>query len=120
VLIVEDEYFVGLSAEAALLDAGHEVLAIVTKGEEGVALAIEERPDLVVMDVRLAGDIDGIDAALQLAHHGIRCIFASAHSDEQTRARGDGARPIGWVTKPYSSRDLVSAIERGLGYRRES
>lgn len=117
VLIVEDEYFVALTAEIALLDAGHEVLSIVSSGEEAIALAVEDRPDVVVMDIRLAGAIDGIDAAIQLAGHGIRCVFATAHSDEQTRKRGEAAKPFGWIAKPYSSRDLINAIEQSVEHR---
>jgi DNA-binding NarL/FixJ family response regulator len=63
------------------------------------------------MDIRLAGRRDGIDAAVDLfAQHGVRSLFASAHSDPQTRARAEQARPLGWLTKPYSTDFAVMTV----------
>jgi CheY-like chemotaxis protein len=111
VLIVEDDYFVALESEAALLEAGHEVVAAVTTGEEALEVAERARPELAVMDIRLAGTLDGIDTAAELLRrHGLRSIFASAHADPGTRARAEAARPLGWLTKPYTGRALVAAV----------
>ena len=115
ILIVEDDYFVALESEAALLEAGHEVVAAVTTGEEALEVAGRTRPELVVMDIRLAGTLDGIDTAAELLRrHGLRCLFASAHADPGTRARAEAARPLGWLTKPYTGHALVAAVATAL------
>jgi CheY-like chemotaxis protein len=115
VLIVEDEYFVALASEDALSDAGFAVVGIATTADDAVAKADATRPDLILMDVRLAppGSMrDGIDAAAEiLARFGIRSLFATAHVDPGTRARGErAAQPLGWLSKPFSSEDLVAAV----------
>jgi len=114
ILIAEDDYFVGTTIEQALLDAGHEVIAVVRTGEEAVRESIRLRPDLVLMDIRLAGEMTGIDAALALRAEGITSLFASAHSDAATRSAGDKAKPAGWVTKPFSDFEIVSAVAAAL------
>lgn len=114
VLIVEDDYLVALSSEWALTDAGFEVVAIAATGEEAVVAALEVRPDLLLMDIRLAGDMDGIDTALALRAHGLRCLFASANSDPATVARGAAAEPLGWLRKPFTDTALVAAVSEAL------
>lgn len=113
-LIVEDEYFVALTMEQALTDAGYDVIAIVTRGEEAIALALKERPDLVLMDIRLAGDMDGYQAAAELRQLGFRSIFASAHADERSRAQGEAADPLGWLAKPFTREALVVVVADAL------
>jgi CheY-like chemotaxis protein len=110
VLIVEDEYFVALDAEEALTSAGYEVCGIATSAEE--ALAEAERPELVLMDIRLLGPRDGIEAAAEIRQRlGLRSLFATAHSDSATRARAEAAAsPLGWLIKPYSREQLNGAV----------
>ncbi|MFC7610451.1 response regulator [Teichococcus aestuarii] len=92
VLVVEDEYFVALYAEDALASAGFEVVGVAATAEEAVEIARAERPDLVLMDIRLTGARDGISAAAEIRSSlGIPSLFATAHSDAATRARGEGA-----------------------------
>jgi two-component system, response regulator PdtaR len=114
ILVVEDEYFVGLSIESALAAAGFEVLAVVTSGEEALAKFEYLKPQLVLMDIRLAGKIDGIDTAVELRRAGVPSLFASAHSDPGTRARGELAKPVGWITKPFSDAALIEAVTSAL------
>ena len=115
ILLVEDDFLVGMEAEAGLADAGYEVAGIATTAEEAVAIAAERRPALVVMDIRLAGRRDGVDAALEIFRSfGIRSLFASAHGDAQVRARAEAARPLGWVAKPYRVQTLLEAVESAL------
>ena len=113
-LIVEDDYLVGMTVEATLVDAGHEVLALVTTGEEAVTKGIKLRPDLVLMDIRLAGEMTGIEAAIELRAAGIPSLFASAHSDPATKASGEEAEPLGWLAKPFTSSGLSSAVDTAL------
>ncbi len=116
VLVVEDEYFVALAAEDALASAGFEVVGVTATAEEAVEIAGTERPDLVLMDIRLAGARDGIDAASEIRGRlGIPSLFATAHSDAATRARGEGAAaPLGWLTKPYAPTELTAAVAAAL------
>ena len=115
ILVVEDDFLVALQMESALTDAGLEVAGVAASGEDAIELAMSEKPRLVVMDIRLAGDRDGIDTALQLfAEHGIRCIFATAHHDEQSRRRAAPARALGWLHKPYTMTSLVGMVRTAL------
>jgi DNA-binding response OmpR family regulator len=99
-----------------LASAGFEVVGVATTAEEAVEIARAERPDLVLMDIRLAGVRDGIDAAAEIRSDlGIPSLFATAHSDAATRARGEGAAaPIGWLTKPYAPTELAAAVAAAL------
>ncbi len=115
ILLVEDDFLVGMEMETGLEEAGYEVAGIAATAEEAIALAAQRRPALAVMDIRLAGDRDGVDAALEIFRTlGIRSIFASAHGDVQTRARAEAARPLGWVAKPYRVETLLKAVEAAL------
>ena len=115
VLVVEDEFFLAVQIEEWLLKDGFEVVDVVHTAEEAVAVAVAERPDLVVMDIRLASESDGIAAALDiLARTGIRCIFATAYADPTTRERGEKARPFGWLQKPFTAEALLDAVKAAL------
>ncbi|MGK7871059.1 response regulator [Falsiroseomonas sp. E2-1-a20] len=116
VLIVEDEYFVALDIEDALSSVGFTVVGIATTAEEATRMAEAERPDVVLMDIRLAGPRDGIEAAAEIRNRlGIRSLFATAHSDGATRARGDeAASPLGWLTKPYTGSEVVLAVTKAI------
>jgi two-component system, response regulator PdtaR len=120
IVIVEDDYLVASEMEGALTEAGFEVAAVASSAEEILDLAATARPALAVMDIRLRGARDGIDAALELfAKHGIRCIFATAHQTPQTRARAEPAKPLAWVPKPYVMPALIDAVRRAVRDLRE-
>ena len=113
VLIVEDDFLVALAAEAALREAGFEVIGMVDTAEDAIAQASAQRPSLVIMDIRLSGRRDGIETAIELfRNHGIPCVFATAHADAEAHARAMPARPRGWLQKPYSMPDLVNLVRR--------
>jgi two-component system, response regulator PdtaR len=115
ILIVEDDYLVAMEAEAALAEAGFEAAGIANSADEAVKLAKIERPTLVVMDIRLIGKRDGIDAALEiLKDTGVRCIFATAHHTLATRTRAAPADPLGWLPKPYTMEDLIDMIKSAV------
>lgn len=120
VLIVEDEYFIMDQIERTLLDAGYDVVAAVATAEEAIEIAETERPDVAVMDIRLAGERDGIDAAAELLERwGIQSIFATAHDDPATRHRAEAANPAGWLTKPLSPRRLIDSVYRAMAISRD-
>jgi len=115
VLLVEDDFLVGMELEEGLREAGCRVTGIASSAEQAVAMAEADRPALVVMDIRLASERDGIDAALEIFRTlGIRSLFASAHGDSQVRARAEPARPLGWVAKPYRVETLLAAVGEAL------
>jgi two-component system, response regulator PdtaR len=115
ILLVEDDFLVGMEVEAGLEEAGYKVAGVAATAEEALELAASRRPALVVMDIRLASVRDGIDAALEIFRTlGIRSLFASAHVDAEVRARAEAARPLGWVAKPYRVETLLAAVREAL------
>jgi two-component system, response regulator PdtaR len=115
ILIVEDDFLIAMQAEIALMDAGFTVSGIATTAEEALAFAKQCQPTLVVMDVRLAGQRDGIDAARDLfCELGLRCVFATAHDDLQTRVRAEPFAPLGWLAKPYTMPSLVKLVREAI------
>ena len=114
ILIVEDDFLIALQVETALAEAGFHVIGVAVSAEEATELAASHQPDLVVMDVRLSGERDGIDLAIALHRdHAIRCLFATAHADAQARRRAEPADPLGWLQKPYTMASLVGMV-RGV------
>jgi two-component system, response regulator PdtaR len=116
VLVVEDVFFLADQIEDWLLDGGFEVVDVVHPAEDAFGVAEAERPDLVIMDIRLASAADGISAALAILDRtGIRCIFATAYADEPTRARGEKARPFAWLRKPFTADALLGEVKAAFG-----
>jgi DNA-binding NarL/FixJ family response regulator len=115
ILLVEDDYFVALDAEYALRGAGFIVVGTAATAEEAIALAEKETLSLAVMDIRLAGERDGIDAAVELYRRcGVRSIFATAHADQEMRRRAAAAEPLGWLPKPYTTESLAEVVRQAL------
>ena len=105
ILIVEDQYFVAIDNELSLRDGGFEVVGLATTAKEAVEFAERERPDLILMDIRLASRADGVEAAIAIHERlGVRCIFTSGHADAQVRKQAKRAHPLGWLDKPYTQR----------------
>ena len=114
-LIVEDDLLVAWQMEEALTDAGFTVTAVASSLEEALQFADETQPRLVLMDIRLYGERDGVDAALELFRkHALRCLFTSAHTDYAVRKRAEPAQPVGWLPKPYTMSALVYAVREAL------
>lgn len=115
ILIVEDDYLIAMQAEDALSEAGFTLTGIAASADEAIALARTHRPVLAIMDIRLVGKRDGIDAALELFRtQNIRCIFATAHADRTVMERAAPARPLAWLQKPYTVQSLVAAVRAAL------
>ncbi len=115
VLIIEDDVLISAQIEYPLTDAGFDVVGIAATGEEAIEFARSQAPVLAVVDIRLAGDRDGVDTTLELFRaHGIRCIFATAHSDPDARQRAEPAAPLGWLQKPYTMASLAAMVRNAM------
>ncbi len=111
ILIVEDEAIVAESIASKLRKFGYQVAGPVPTGEEAIRIAGEVRPDVILMDIHLAGMIDGIDAADDITgRYHIPVIFLTAYADDQTLERAKEARPFGYLIKPFRERDLHATI----------
>ena len=112
ILIVEDERIVATDLSKRLKAMGYEPVGRAASGEQAIALAGELKPDLVLMDIRLEGEMDGIAAAQEIRQRfHIPAVFLSAHSDETTLKRAKLAEPFGYLIKPFEDRELRATIE---------
>lgn len=112
VLIVEDEALIGEELRERLLRLGFSVIATVDTAEEGIAIATRERPDLVLMDIRLKGAKDGLQAAFEIRRQvDVPIVYVTAYSDRLTVDRAQETEHDGYILKPFHRRDLQSTIE---------
>lgn len=115
ILVVEDENIVGMDLAVRLTTMGYRVIRTVSTGSEAVQVAVTMRPDVVLMDIMLKGEMDGITAAAEIRRRAdIPIIYTTAHSDDNTLRRARVTEPFGYIVKPYTDRDLLSAIEMAL------
>lgn len=115
ILIVEDEYVVARDLANRLAEIGYAVLGPVTEGRAALALMETSLPDLVLMDIRLAGESDGIATAIEMRRRqDIPVVFLTAFADEDTLQRAKQAEPHGYLSKPCEDRALRSVIEMAL------
>jgi CheY-like chemotaxis protein len=112
ILIVEDEAVVSLDISRRLEKMGYEVIGRIASGEEAIAVIQEERPDLVLMDINLQGEMDGIETATTLyKEHNLPVIYLTAYAGESTLERAKESKPYGYILKPFKERELHAAIE---------
>ena len=115
VLIVEDESIVAENIRTRLLSLGYAVSAVVSSGQEAVQEAAETHPDLVLMDIKLEGDMDGVEAAEQIrARFDIPVVYLTAYANDDTLQRAKITEPFGYILKPFEVRELQTAIELAL------
>ena len=120
ILIVEDERIVAADISARLKQMGYQPVGQAASGEKAIALAGELRPDLVLMDIRLEGEMDGVAAANEIRQRfHIPSVFLSAYSEEATIQRAKLAEPFGYILKPFEGRELRATIEMAL-YKHQS
>ena len=114
ILVVEDESIVQLDLQTRLRRLGHSVIGVASRGEEAVAKAVDLAPDLVLMDVRLEGAMDGLEAARRIrAEREIPIIFVTAFADSTEPELIKLLRPC--LSKPFATPELQAAIARALG-----
>ncbi|MES9997063.1 HD domain-containing phosphohydrolase [Desulfovibrio aminophilus] len=115
ILVVEDERMVALDIERLVRGMGYEVAGISDSGEEAVEMARALRPGLVLMDIRLKGTIDGIEAATRIQKiHDTPVIYLTAYADDTTLERARLTGPFGYLIKPFEDRELRLTIEMAL------
>jgi len=115
ILIVEDESIVAKEISQSLKKLGYNVVEIVNSGEAAVISAEEKKPDLVLMDIMLKGEMSGIDAANFIHEkNNIPVIFLTAYADEGTLSKAKISEPYGYIIKPFKEIDLHSNIEMAL------
>jgi len=111
-LIVEDETLIAEELRERLARLGFSVIAAVDTAEEGIAIATRECPDLVLMDIRLKGEKDGVQAAKEIRLHvDVPIVYVTAYSDRLTVDQVKGSEHDGYILKPFHARELQSTVE---------
>ncbi len=112
ILVVEDDVNVATVLEARLESFGHNVCCTATTGPKAIACAIENKPDLIIMDILLDGDMNGIEAAeIILKKMDVPIIFLTCLSDQAMMDRAIATKPFGYIIKPYDTAELRSCID---------
>lgn len=107
VLIVEDEFFISLDMQNLVQALGHVVVGVAVSADQAVQLAQREQPDVALVDIRLIGQRDGIDAAGEIFNRfGVPSLFVTANTDPQTRGRAQAVQPLGFLEKPVTQQHL--------------
>ena len=111
ILIVEDEAIVAMDLAMKLDALGYEVVRTVSTGEAALAVAEQQHPDLILLDLKLAGALEGIETAQQLKRYDIPVVFLTGNSDRETLNRVHALEPAGYILKPFGERDLAIQID---------
>ena len=115
ILIVEDESIIAEDISDSLISLGYRITGMVYSGEEAIEAAAKCRPDLVLMDVNLQGEIDGITAAAEIrARFQIPVVYLTAYADENTLRRVSATKPFGYIVKPFEEKNLHTTIQLAL------
>jgi len=115
ILVVEDEGIVAQEIKSRLEKSGYSVCAVVHDGPTAIARAGEMRPDMVLMDIRLKGEMDGIEAAGRIRDRfNLPVVYLTAYTDPATLGRAKAVEPFGYVVKPFETRSLMVSIEIAL------
>ena len=115
ILVVEDDRIIARSLRMILEQFGYEVTALASTGQAAIREAEETKPDLILMDIVLDGEMDGIEAARVIRSHlSIPMIYLTAHADHSMRERAAETRPFGCLSKPIMKTDLRHMIEKAL------
>jgi CheY-like chemotaxis protein len=115
VMVVEDDRIIAGHIQATLNSLGYSVTALVSSGEEAVKKAERDNPDIVLMDIVLKGEMDGVEAASQIRSRlGTPIVFLTAFSDQKILERAKLTEPFGYLIKPFENRELHSTLEIAL------
>lgn len=112
ILIVEDEKIVALDLKRRLTKLGYQVTGMAASGEKAMTMVHHELPNIVLMDIHIQGDMDGIEVADQLQKlYSVPIVYLTAYSEEKTVARAKTTKPYGYLLKPFSDRELHIIIQ---------
>ncbi len=115
IMVVEDEWAVADDLKLILQSLGYTVTSVSSTGEEAIQKAEEDKPDLVLMDIVLEGEMDGIEAASQIRScYNIPIVYLTAYTDEKILERASITGPFGYIVKPFINEDLKISIEIAL------
>jgi AmiR/NasT family two-component response regulator len=115
ILVVEDEGIIALDLQAQLKSLGYDVLGRAASGREAIEKVVTRQPDLVLMDIRLKGNSDGVDIAQEIREQfNIPVIYMTASNDEETLQRAMVTEPFGYLVKPVEATTLYASIEMAL------
>ena len=115
IMIVEDEWTVAEDIKISLQNLGYAIYSVMSSGKEAIQKAEEDRPDLVLMDIVLQGEMDGIEAANQIrSRFNIPIVYLTAYADDKVVERAKITEPSGYIVKPFINEDLKIAIEIAL------
>ena len=121
ILLVEDDAIVRMDLETCLTDLGFEVAGSCSTGEAAIEDAARTQPDLVLMDIILPGEMDGVDAArLIRLEHRIPVVYLTGYYDDVAVARAKLTDPYGYLLKPYDRQTLHATLETALERRRKA
>lgn len=110
-LVVEDELLIAMGLELELKQAGFVLCKRVTSGEEAIIAAVQEHPDIILMDIRLAGALDGIEAAQQIhSVSSIPIIFMTGYPDKEVIERAQQQHPLGLFIKPIQIQHIQAVV----------
>lgn len=115
IMIVEDEIIIAKELQLIIGDLGYDFCGMITTGEEAIQKAGDYLPDLILMDINLIGEIDGIEAAEKIqAQYDIPVIYVTALADSKVLTRAKVTEPYGYILKPFEERELYVCIEIAL------
>jgi len=116
ILIVEDEMIIGANISLQLSKLGYDVTGIVSRGEEAMAHVKQNPPDIVLMDIQLKGEMDGIDTVIRMQQEmDMPVIYLTANADDDNFDRAKATNPYAFISKPFKKLDLQHAIELTMG-----
>lgn len=119
-MLVEDERIVAFDLKRQLQGFGYTVTSVVASGEQAISQIAADKPDLVLMDIHLEGQMDGIEAAIQIrSRHRTPVIFLTAYAEDDTLRRALDSRPFGYLVKPCEGRELHATIQMAIARRED-
>jgi CheY-like chemotaxis protein len=111
ILITEDERIIAEDLKLTLQSFGHDVIEVVSTGEEAISIALQTKPDLIFMDIKLAGIITGLEAAREIAKAFlVPIIFCTAYCDAKTTLEISALNDAGYINKPFRLEEIEQAI----------
>jgi CheY-like chemotaxis protein len=115
ILLVEDDDVIAKVEDWRLKNLGYTVCGRATSGAEAMELVVNTKPDLVLMDINIRGDVDGIETARMIKKgFNIPVVYVTSHSDGPTLERAKETQPDGFIVKPFDDKDLRVAIQLAL------